>query len=118
MTLNISGLNPRQREAVLHSEGPLLILAGAGTGKTRTLAYRIASLVDRGVPAEDILAVAFTNKSADELRDRVRRVLGWAVYSLEAGVHRLPCQSRYSAASAVGTSSLEAGEGEGKEVTS
>ena len=61
-------LNPRQREAVLHGEGPLLILAGAGTGKTRTLAYRIAHLVERGVPADAILAVAFTNKSADELK--------------------------------------------------
>jgi superfamily I DNA/RNA helicase len=74
--MNLSALNPRQREAVLHGEGPLLILAGAGTGKTRTLAFRIAHLVGRGVPAEEILAVAFTNKSADELKERVRALLG------------------------------------------
>ena len=72
---NLHALNPRQREAVLHGDGPLLILAGAGTGKTRTLAYRIAYLVERGVPADEILAVAFTNKSADELKERVVRLL-------------------------------------------
>jgi DNA helicase-2/ATP-dependent DNA helicase PcrA len=75
MSQNIHALNPRQREAVLHGNGPLLILAGAGTGKTRTLAYRIASLVERGVPPDTILAVAFTNKSADELKERVRKLL-------------------------------------------
>lgn len=72
---NLSDLNPRQRDAVLHGEGPLLILAGAGTGKTRTIAWRIAHLVEQGVPPEEILAVAFTNKSADELRERVQRLL-------------------------------------------
>jgi superfamily I DNA/RNA helicase len=75
MSPNQHALNPRQREAVLHGDGPLLILAGAGTGKTRTLAYRIAYLVERGVPPETILAVAFTNKSADELKERVKRLL-------------------------------------------
>jgi len=74
--MNLGALNPRQREAVLHGDGPLLILAGAGTGKTRTLAYRIAHLVGRGVAPETVLAVAFTNKSADELRERVQRLLG------------------------------------------
>ena len=68
-------LNPRQREAVLHGDGPLLILAGAGTGKTRTLAYRIAYLVERGVAPGTILAVAFTNKSADELKERVKKLI-------------------------------------------
>jgi DNA helicase-2/ATP-dependent DNA helicase PcrA len=71
----VSGLNPRQKEAVLHEGGPLLILAGAGTGKTRTIAYRIARLVETGVPPESVLAVAFTNKSAGELRDRVKSLL-------------------------------------------
>ena len=75
MSQDPHALNPRQREAVLHGDGPLLILAGAGTGKTRTLAYRIAYLVERGVPADTILAVAFTNKSADELKERVRKLL-------------------------------------------
>jgi len=70
-----SPLNRSQRKAVLHGEGPLLILAGAGTGKTRTIAYRIAGLIDGGVKPEKILAVAFTNKSADELRSRVQKLL-------------------------------------------
>lgn len=73
--MDFSGLNPRQADAVRHGDGPLLILAGAGTGKTRTLACRIAHLVWRGVPADAILAVAFTNKSAEELRQRVRGML-------------------------------------------
>jgi DNA helicase-2/ATP-dependent DNA helicase PcrA len=75
MSQNQHALNPRQREAVLHGDGPLLILAGAGTGKTRTLAYRIAHLVERGVAPGSILAVAFTNKSADELKERVKKLL-------------------------------------------
>ena len=75
MSQDPHALNPRQREAVLHGDGPLLILAGAGTGKTRTLAYRIAYLVERGVAPGTILAVAFTNKSADELKERVKKLL-------------------------------------------
>ncbi len=71
-----ASLNPRQREAVEHGDGPLLIVAGAGTGKTRTIAFRIARLVEQGVPPEAILAVSFTNKAADELRGRVQSILG------------------------------------------
>ena len=90
--MNLEGLNDKQAEAVLHTKGPLLVLAGAGSGKTRVLTTSIANLIDNeGIDPRNILAITFTNKAANEMKDRVASLLNMDVSHLWIGTFHSIC---------------------------
>src|SRR5262249_24165237 len=88
----LAGLNPVQREAVTHHDGPLLIVAGAGSGKTRVLTHRVAHLIaEHDVSPFEILAITFTNKAADEMKARVEALVGAVARKMWASTFHSAC---------------------------
>jgi DNA helicase II / ATP-dependent DNA helicase PcrA len=85
----LNNLNPEQKEAVLATDGPIIILAGAGSGKTRVLTYKTAYLIDKGISEDNILLVTFTNKAASEMKERITKLLGTKHSVLVATFHSL-----------------------------
>jgi len=89
--VELTPLNPEQRAAIEHGDGPLMVLAGAGTGKTRVLVHRIVRLVETGTPPWALLAVTFTNKAAGEMRHRLRQLMGEAADAMWIGTFHATC---------------------------
>jgi DNA helicase-2/ATP-dependent DNA helicase PcrA len=87
----LAGLNPMQTEAVLHTEGPLLVLAGAGSGKTTVLTRRIARIIGQGAAPWSVIAITFTNKAAGELKARLESLLGPAGLDVWASTFHAAC---------------------------
>ena len=81
--MQIQELNNEQQKAVNHIDGPMLVLAGAGSGKTKVLTNRIANLINKGINLYNILAITFTNKAAKEMRDRVVKLIGKEAYNIK-----------------------------------
>ncbi|MEK7143581.1 MAG: UvrD-helicase domain-containing protein [Patescibacteria group bacterium] len=96
---HLKGLNEAQKKAVLHTEGPLLIVAGAGAGKTKTITHRILNLIHKGVNPEAILAITFTNKAAKEMRERTLNLLTSSRSGISAGFphYESPCIKTFHA---------------------